>query len=308
MYAKVFSQILDSSIANDWQVRVVFEDFIILGYPDGIVDMTLEAISARTRIPIDIVVRAVDSLQQPDPQSRTPDHEGRRLVLLDKNRTWGWFIVNYEKYKEMKNGFDKRSYMRNYMRDRRLRTSKTESLTTSNKNLTPNSYSYSYSDPEKGSPEGENHVTLCNALPSPGDCPDGAVKWEWVLGWLVSVKKNGADYTEAEAKQAWLSLNANGWMWGKNPVSDWRSALECKIQDNRNRSQKAGSGSNGKVSLRDIKLQMDAIQNRIDRHQANPESQSYRKNCTELEKSELRELKKNKLALNDQLAAGVTCG
>lgn len=58
-------------------------------------------------------------------------------------------------------------------------------------------------------------------------------KIEHVLSWLKDARESGADYSEAEARSAWLAFNANGWMWGKNPVSDWRSAVERQIQKDR---------------------------------------------------------------------------
>ena len=108
MDAKLFKQIYDSSIADDWEVRVVFEDLIILADSDGVVDMTPESISARTRVPQEIVNRALAKLQDPDPKSRTPDHEGRRIILLDEHRAWGWMIVNYETYRKIHCESDRR--------------------------------------------------------------------------------------------------------------------------------------------------------------------------------------------------------
>lgn len=66
--------------------------------------------------------------------------------------------------------------------------------------------------------------------------------------WLADVVKNGADYTEKEMRGAWLALNAGGWMWGKNPITDWRSALERQIQTDRSKSygSKTNRGSGGK--------------------------------------------------------------
>ena len=119
MYSKIFRQIYDSSIADDWHTRVVFMDLLVLAESDGVIDMTPNAISARTRIPIDIVNNALTSLLQPDPESRTKDLEGRRLVLLDPSRSWGWRIVNYEKYRSIKREVDRKSYMRKYMRNYR---------------------------------------------------------------------------------------------------------------------------------------------------------------------------------------------
>jgi hypothetical protein len=99
MYAKVFAQIFDSSIAEDWQVRHVFIDFLTLADLNGVLDMTPEAIARRTNVPLEIITRAIGELEKPDPKSRTPDDDGRRIVRIDEHRSWGWLIVNYQKYR-----------------------------------------------------------------------------------------------------------------------------------------------------------------------------------------------------------------
>jgi len=101
MFSKVFEQIYDSSIAEDYLVRFVFEDFLTLADVNGVVDRTPEAISRRTNVPIDIVKRSIVKLESPDPKSRRPDDDGRRIVRLDEHRDWGWFIVNYEYYRNL---------------------------------------------------------------------------------------------------------------------------------------------------------------------------------------------------------------
>ena len=137
MFAKVFEQILDSSIAEDYLVRLVFEDFLLLAGPDGIVDMTHEAIARRTNVPIDIVRSAIHKLSQPDPRSRSPKAEGRRLVLLDSHRDWGWQIVNYKDYRNIRDEEGRRAYMREYMRNRRNQVGETEKPCGINTALTP---------------------------------------------------------------------------------------------------------------------------------------------------------------------------
>lgn len=98
LYARVFLQILDSSLADDWQTRHVFEDLLKLSNMDGVVDMTREAISRRTNTPQAVVDRALNMLEAPDPRSRDPEEGGRRIVRLDDHRDWGWRIVNFQKY------------------------------------------------------------------------------------------------------------------------------------------------------------------------------------------------------------------
>lgn len=119
MFAKVFEQIFDSSIAEDYLVRLVFEDFLVLADPFGIVDMTHEAIARRTNVPLEIVRSSIQKLSQPDPRSRSPKEDGRRLILLDSHRDWGWQIVNYEDYRKLRDEENRREYMRQYMRNKR---------------------------------------------------------------------------------------------------------------------------------------------------------------------------------------------
>ena len=100
VFAKIFGQIYDSSIADHPEVRRMFMDLLVLADDQGVIDMTPGAIAARTRIPLEEVSRCIAELEKPDPMSRTPDMEGRRLVLLDPPRPWGWRIVNFTKYRE----------------------------------------------------------------------------------------------------------------------------------------------------------------------------------------------------------------
>ena len=51
-------------------------------------------------MPLDIVIDRLAKLESPDLTSRTPDHEGRRIIRLDPHRDWGWQIVNFTKYRE----------------------------------------------------------------------------------------------------------------------------------------------------------------------------------------------------------------
>lgn len=102
MYVKVFSQVLESSIADDYQKRHLFIDLLILADREGVVDMTREAISRRLNVPIDVVNQNLEKLLAPDPHSRGCEPDGRRLIPVDPERDWGWQIVNYVFYRDLK--------------------------------------------------------------------------------------------------------------------------------------------------------------------------------------------------------------
>lgn len=107
LYARVFLQILDSSIAEDYMLRHVFEDFFkLVDYKTGVVDITREAMARRLNMPLDILSEHINKLESPDPKSRDADFEGRRLERLDQHRDWGWRILNWGKYENMRNRAD----------------------------------------------------------------------------------------------------------------------------------------------------------------------------------------------------------
>ncbi len=146
MFAKVFGQIFDSSIAEDYNCRRMFMDLLVLADSTGAVDMTPEAISRRTNVPQPEVEKYINDLCQPDARSRSDLHEGKRLIPLDAKRDWGWLIVNYSHYRQIKDEEARRAYFRNAQRQYRKgkKVVKDKSLTKLNTNgqlLTPASAS-----------------------------------------------------------------------------------------------------------------------------------------------------------------------
>lgn len=102
MFVKIFSKIFDSSIAENWKARVTFMDLLVLADRDGIVDMTLEAIARRTNTPIEFLREGLEVLSAPDPHSRNAEDDGKRIELIDEHRAWGWKIVNYTHYRDLR--------------------------------------------------------------------------------------------------------------------------------------------------------------------------------------------------------------
>lgn len=121
MFAKIFEQIFDSSIAKNYKLRHFFEDILKLANREGIVDITQDAISRRINLPLEEVVPMLAILCAPDNQSRSKDYEGRRLIPLDFHRDWGWKIVNYEYYREIRDEEARKAYFRDAQRRKRAR-------------------------------------------------------------------------------------------------------------------------------------------------------------------------------------------
>ena len=58
-----------------------------------------------------------------DPESRTKSDDGRRIVLIDSDKSWGWRIVNYEKYASARDMHAVRQYWAEEQKERRRRAS-----------------------------------------------------------------------------------------------------------------------------------------------------------------------------------------
>lgn len=122
VFAKIFAQIFDSSISSDYVVRHIFMDLLVLADRDGVVDMTLDAISRRTNVPQDLVAHAIAELMKDDRASRSHEEDGRRLVAIDSHRDWGWQIVNYDHYRNIKDEEARRTYFRDRQREHRAKS------------------------------------------------------------------------------------------------------------------------------------------------------------------------------------------
>src|SRR5690348_6860782 len=184
--------------------------FAVWGYviahakSDSVVELNPEVVAFLIGMPQDRVEKAIRFLMSPDSKSRNKEYEGRRMV---KRGEFEYFLPSVAYYRGVSSMEDLREYNRVKQRESRERRK--------------------LSEPKSESLNGDSNG------------PD----WESVKKWLSESKKNGSDYSELETKSAFLALSANGWMWGKNPVTDWRSAVERQIQTDRDRKQKSNTNS-----------------------------------------------------------------
>jgi len=108
MYGKIFQSMYDGTISVNWKGLVTFQQMIVLCDSEGVIDITPPALSSRTRIPLEIIEEGIEYLSSPDPYSRSQEHEGRRIILIDEHRPWGWVIVNHKYYRDLASVEDRR--------------------------------------------------------------------------------------------------------------------------------------------------------------------------------------------------------
>lgn len=112
MYAKVFTSIFDGSMRGHADLLLVFINLLCHADRDGRVDRTCKTISDETGISVRRVTAATAALEAQDLESRNKKENGRRLRRIDPARSWGWVVVNYEYYRNLRNELDRREQNR----------------------------------------------------------------------------------------------------------------------------------------------------------------------------------------------------
>lgn len=115
-YTKLFSSILTSSIwSEDNETRIVWITMLALADQHGEINATIPGLSRLSGVPIPAVEAALAKFQSPDPYSRTPDFEGRRIEKCDG----GWVLLNFPKYRESRDSENRRDQVRQAVRRHR---------------------------------------------------------------------------------------------------------------------------------------------------------------------------------------------
>lgn len=119
MYGKLFTSMYDGTLVEDWRALITFQQLIILCDSEGVIDMTPHSISSRTGIPIEHIKAGLEILEKEDKYSRTNRENGKRIVLIDDHRPWGWKIVNHKYYRDLASRTDKREKDRRRISEKR---------------------------------------------------------------------------------------------------------------------------------------------------------------------------------------------
>ena len=96
-YAKLFSDIVDSSIwKEDSDTCKVWITLLALADADGFVRGSDGWLADKSKVELAKCIEAVSKFCSPDPCSRTPDNEGRRVERLED----GYLVLNYLAFRD----------------------------------------------------------------------------------------------------------------------------------------------------------------------------------------------------------------
>ena len=117
-FTKLFSSITESTIwCEPDTTRLAWITMLAMADSKGRVWASIPGLANRARISVDAARSAIAAFLAPDPDSRTPEHEGRRIEPIDG----GWRLLNHEKYRSIRDEESAKESKRKYIRERRER-------------------------------------------------------------------------------------------------------------------------------------------------------------------------------------------
>ncbi len=197
-YGKIFDSIFGSSIMeSNVETRYIWMCMIIVADKEGFIDETIPALSRRFNVPIENMERAIKCFMEPDASSRTPDKDGRRIEPI--RESFGWKIINYDYYRQLRDDDQRREYMREYMRNYRQSQDNAEPLTPVNNGK----QQLAHTDTDTDTDTGDNTKVLSS--PSSPRCPHKEIvnAYHKILPELASVKEWN------DKRKAWLRKRWN---------------------------------------------------------------------------------------------------
>jgi hypothetical protein len=100
-YTPLFDSVLDGTLFGKWPHTGIWTCLLSQVDQHGEIDMNPALLAAKIGVPVDLLLTCIADFMKPDPGSRTKEHDGRRLELIDPDtRDWGWRVINHGKYRE----------------------------------------------------------------------------------------------------------------------------------------------------------------------------------------------------------------
>ena len=95
-WGTLHSSIRSSSLLTEpIETRWLFVFMLSQADRTGFITGSLPGLAHQANLPVETTGKALEALMAPDPESRTKEHEGRRIAKVDD----GWLVLNYHKYR-----------------------------------------------------------------------------------------------------------------------------------------------------------------------------------------------------------------
>lgn len=271
-FTKLFSSITESTVwCEPDTTRLLWICMLAMADRNGRVWGSVPGLANRARIPLDSAREAIATFLAPDPDSRTPAFEGRRIEIIDD----GWRLLNHEKYRSIRDEETTLEAKRNYINARRAkeREAKGVDQSRSQSNAGEHGRDSAEADTEAYTEEKRERVANARAtrLPTPFVLPsqwaDFSAKERPDLD-PAKVAEKFADHWKAKPGKAGTKLDwfATWRNWIREERAPAGGAMTFKERDAANAAARVSEMTGGLVSAKPVSKtrRNDALQEVFD--------------------------------------------
>jgi hypothetical protein len=235
MYAKLFASLYQGTLRGKPDEILVFTNLLAHTTRDGVVDKHFRAIAEETGLTIEAVKAAIEVLESPDPESRSPEADGARIVRIDEHRVWGWRVVNHGKYRAIKNEEDRAE--QNRLAQQRYRERQNGSAISKN--------AYSKQSKPRVSNDKPDKPMQSQMHKAESDAETKAQAISKSRGSRLEIDEffRSIDLSPRDAEYMWNNWESNGWTIKGKAMKDWRATVRAWKAAGHMPSQKAPSAS-----------------------------------------------------------------
>jgi len=196
-YTKLFNSIVASTIwREDDKTRIVWITMLAMADKHGVVEGSIPGLADIARVTVEECRASISNLQSPDPDSRSREEDGRRILPVEG----GWRLVNHGKYREKMGSAERREYLKNKQRERRSKNNPVNTVSTMSTNVNTCKQMSTLSTPStisSGDGDGDERAKLLKGTVEAVESKNGidlVTKARIVLGHLNDV--SGRKYQE----------------------------------------------------------------------------------------------------------------
>lgn len=215
-FTKLFASITESTIWSEPdRTRIVWITMLAMCDSHGRVWASVPGLARRAVVPVEDTRIALGSFLAPDEESRTKDHDGRRITAIDG----GWQILNYQKYRELRDDDTRREQtaarVRKYRETHRKINTVTQDVT---QKIKCNANEEVEGEVEREGEKTKNKHTV--SIP-----PDLAPNGPEIASWMAYKRQKGQSYKSRGLEALWSRIR-------KIPAPNRAAAIEYSMANN----------------------------------------------------------------------------
>jgi len=200
-FTKLFSSITESTIwCEDSDIRVVWITMLAMSDKNGRIWASIPGLAKRAAVSIEQTESALNKFLSPDPYSRTKEHEGRRIEVIDG----GWRLLNHAKYRAIRDEEERKAYKREWIKNKRE-----EEKQKGVDNVDPGRPPYTHTDTDTDTKDQKKGTSRRFTPPS-----------------LKEVEQYCQERSNSVDPKAFINFyESKGWVVGKTKMKSWKAAV-----------------------------------------------------------------------------------